>query len=61
MLSCPHLVSSGNQIYIPEEDGDMHSIMQRRFSTDGEKSFRKVYKPDKNGMIKEEILNLVTL
>ena len=28
-------------------------ILQRSFGTDGEKNFCKVYKPDKNGMIKE--------
>ena len=31
------------------------------FGTDAEKSFYKVYKPGKNGMIKREILKLVTL
>ena len=57
----PHLVSLQNQIYIPEEDGDMCSILQRSFDTDGEWSFCKVYRLDKNGMIKGEILTLVTL
>ena len=45
---------------IPEKYGDACSIFQRCFATDGEKSFCKVYKPGKNGMIKGEILKLVT-
>ena len=49
---CPHLVSSPNQIYIPEEDGEMFSISKRSFDTDGEKSFCRVYKAGKNGIIK---------
>ena len=49
-----HLVFSRNQIYISEEGGDTCSMLQS-YCTDGEKSFCKVYKPDKNGMIKEEI------
>ena len=60
ILSFLHLVFLQNQIYIPEEDRNACSIIQRSFGTDGEKSFCKVYKPDKNGMIKGEILNLVT-
>ena len=32
-----------NQIYIPE-NGDVCSILQRSFSTDGEKIFCKIYK-----------------
>ena len=58
MLSCFHLVFSQNQIYILEEDGDVCSILQGSFGTDGEKSFCKVYKPDKNGMKKAENLIL---
>ena len=39
---CPHLVSSPNQIYIPEEDGEMFSISKRSFDTDGEKSLQSL-------------------
>ena len=55
MLLCLHLEFPQNQIYIPEEDGDMCNILQMSFDADEEKSFFKVQKPDKNGMIKREI------